>query len=143
MSKEKLLSALNESESVKSEKNTDDVRTKQIREDFNELRDWFLKPKTEVRRNLYEIESKKNLSKSKIKKIEKNILQLEKSFSKLKKYYDYDKIEYKGIRDVGHLFNQSTDKDYHKLIKTINVFDNKNNYIEWGWRQNFISYRVS
>ena len=39
MSKEKLLSALNESESVKSEKNTDDVRTKQIREDFNELRD--------------------------------------------------------------------------------------------------------
>ena len=59
-----------------------------------------LKLIAKVRRNLYEIENKKNLSKSKIKKIEKNILELEESFSKLKKYYDYYKIEYKGIRDV-------------------------------------------
>ena len=59
-----------------------------------------LKLTAKVRRNLYEIENKKNLSKSKIKKIEKNILELEESFSKLKKYYDYYKIEYKGIRDV-------------------------------------------
>ena len=71
-----------------------------------------------------------NLSKSKIKKIKNNLDELEESLSKLKKYYD-DDIEYRGIRDVGNLFNQSVDEDYHKPIKTVNVFDNKNNYIEY------------
>ena len=59
---------------------------------------------------LYEIENK-NLSQSKIKEIEKNLFELEESLSKLKKYYDYDDAEYKGIRHVGDLFNQSVDKD--------------------------------
>ena len=35
--------------------------------------------------------------------IEKNLLKLEKILSKLKKYYDYDDIEYRGIRDVTFL----------------------------------------
>ena len=73
MSKEELLSALSKSESVESEKNLDNVQIKKIREEFNKLKDWFLKPKIkEIRRNLYEIE---------------------KSLSKLKKHYDYDDIE--------------------------------------------------
>ena len=39
-------------------------KIKGIRKDFNKLRDTFLKPKIkEIRRNLYEIENKKNLSK--------------------------------------------------------------------------------
>ena len=38
MSKERLLSALVESESVEGEKNLDNARIKKIREDFNELR---------------------------------------------------------------------------------------------------------
>ena len=68
MSKERL-SVPSESELVESEKNFDDERLKKIRKDFNELRHRFLKLKTrEIRKNLYEIESKKNLSKSKIKK---------------------------------------------------------------------------
>ena len=29
------------------------------------------------------------------------------------------------------MFNQSTDQDYYKPIKTTGVFDNKNNYIEY------------
>ena len=66
-----------------------------------------------------------------MKKTEKNILELEESLSKIKKYYDYDDIEYKGIRGVGNLFIQSTDEDYYKPIKTFSVFDNKNNYIEY------------
>ena len=56
---------------------------------------------------------------------------MEGSLSKLKKYYDYDDAEYKGIRDIGNLFNQSIDEDYYKSIKTTNGFDNKNNYIEY------------
>ena len=78
----------------------------------------------------YQIENK-NLSQSKIKEIEKNLFELEESLSKLKKYYDYDDAEYKGIRDVGNLFNQSVDKDYYKPIKPTNGFDNRNNYKEY------------
>ena len=63
MSKERLLSALDESESAMNENNFDNVRIKKIREDFNKLRDWFLKPKTKkIRRNFYKIEIKKNLN---------------------------------------------------------------------------------
>ena len=76
--------------------------------------------------------TKKNLSKSKIKEIKEHLLELEKCLSKLKKYYDYDDSECKGIREVGNLFNQPTDEgDYYKQMKTISVFDNKNNYIEY------------
>ena len=35
------------------------------------------------------------------------------------------------MRDIGNLFNQSTDEDYYKPIKTTNGFDNKNNYTEY------------
>ena len=61
------------------------------------------------------------------KKIEKNLLALEESLSKLEKYYDYDDIEYKGVREVGNLLNQSIDEDYYKSIKITSVFDNTNN----------------
>ena len=40
-----------------------------------------------------------------MKGIEKNLLELEKSISKLEKYYDYDNTEYIGIRDIENLFN--------------------------------------
>ena len=60
MSKERLLSAHNESESAKSKQNLDNAKIKKISEEFNKLRDIFLKPKIkEIRRNLYEIENKK------------------------------------------------------------------------------------
>ena len=66
LSKEKLLSALNESESVESKNNFDDARIEKIKKDFNELKDRFSKPKIKkIRRGIYEKENKKNLSKSK------------------------------------------------------------------------------
>ena len=103
MSEERLLSSLNESESVEeSEKNFNDARIEKIKKDFNELRNRFFKSKIkEVRKDLYRIENKKNLSTTEM--IEKNLLKLEKSLSKLKRYYDYDDIEYRGIRDVTFL----------------------------------------
>ena len=142
LSKKRLLSALNESESAQSEKNLRNARIKQIREEFNKLRDRFLKPKMkEIKRNLhdfmnisfnlFQIKNKKNLSKSKIIEIGKNLLELEGSLSKLKKCYDYDDIEYKGVRDVGNLFNMSVNEDYYKPIRTINVFDHRNNFMEY------------
>ena len=65
--------------------------------------------------------------------MKKNLHELEKSYSKLKRYYDYYDIKYKRIRDVKNLFDLSIDKDYYKPIRTINVFDNNNNnnYIEY------------
>ena len=98
-------------------------KIKGIRKDFNKLRDRFLKPKLkEIKRNLYDIENLKNLSKSEIKEIEKIFIELEESLFKLNKYYDYD-IEYKGIRDVENLFNQSTEEDYYKPMKTKSAFN--------------------
>ena len=59
----KLLSALNESELAESENKFDNARIKEIRKDFNKLKDKFSKPKRkEIRRNLYEIENKNNIS---------------------------------------------------------------------------------
>ena len=56
MSKERLLSALDESKSAVSGNNFDNARTKMIRKYFNKLRDKFLKQKIkEIRRNLDEI----------------------------------------------------------------------------------------
>ena len=50
--------------------------------------------------------------------------------SKVKKYYNYDDIEYKWIREIQNLFNKLIDEDYYKPIRNITVFDN-NNYIEF------------
>ena len=59
MSKERLLIALDKSESTGSRNNFNNARIKKIRKDFNKLNDRFLKPKIKViRRNLYEIENK-------------------------------------------------------------------------------------
>ena len=71
-----------------------------INQDIN-----FLTQIKEIRKNLYEIESKNNISTQKIKKIKK-------CPSVLKKYHDHDDAKYTGTRDVGNLFNQSTNKDY-------------------------------
>ena len=137
MSKERLLSVLSEPKLAESEENFDNERFKKIKKDFNELRNRFSKPQIkEIRRSLYDIKNQKNLSKSKIKRIEKNLLELEKTPSRFKKYEnrDYDGPKYRGIRDVGNLFNeiafsQSIDEDYYKPIKTKSVFNG--NHIEY------------
>ena len=64
MYEERLLSVLNESKLVKENgKNFDDARIGKIKKDFNKLRDRLSKSKTkEIRKDLYRIENKKNLS---------------------------------------------------------------------------------
>ena len=67
------------------EKKIDGARIEKMEKGFNELRDRFSKPKMKIiRKGLYRIENKK------IEEIEKNLLKLEKSLSRLKKYHDYD-----------------------------------------------------
>ena len=104
-SKDELTKVLSEPE---SKINFLKLRIQKIREIFNKLKDRFSKPKLkEIKINIYE--NKKNIYTQKIKEIEINLPELEESFSKLKKYYDYGQIEYEGIRDVRNLFNLSID----------------------------------
>ena len=101
-----------------------------MRKEFNELRYKVSKLKIKkIRKNLYEIENEKNLSESKIKEIEKNLTELEENLSKTKTYYDYDDIEYRGTRNVRYLFDLSIDEDYYKLIIAKSAFDG--NYIQY------------
>ena len=129
MSKERLLSALDESELSEGKDNFHNTRIKKIKEDFNKLRYVFFKSKTrEIRKNLYDIKNPKNISKSKIKEIEQNVIELEKGLFKLNKYYDYDDTEYERMRDVANVFNgiasnESNHEDYYKPIWTKSAFN--------------------
>ena len=103
MSKNELLSVLTPSKPVKEGKkpnpNFSKARIEEIRKEFNESRYKFSKLKMkEIRKNLYEIENEKNPSESKTKEIERNLTEFEENLSKAKKYYDYDHIEYRGIK---------------------------------------------
>ena len=110
MSENELLSFLTSSKPVKKGKkpktNFSKVRIEKIRKEFNESRYKFSKSKiNEIRRNPYEIENEKNLFESKIKNIERNLIELEENLFKIKKYHDYDDIEYKGLRNIKDLFD--------------------------------------
>ena len=114
-------------------------KIKEIKKESNALRFGFSKSKVnEFRGSLYNMKNKKNLSAPKMKKTEKNLQELEKSLSSLKKYYDYDETKYREIRDIENLFNRNLlnrvapnkiDKDYYKLINTKTGFNN--NYTEY------------
>ena len=134
MSKGELLSALTPSKPAKKGKKpkTDFSKAKieEIRKEFNESRYKFSKLKIkEIRKNLCEIENEKNLSESKIKETERNLTKLEENLSKTKKYYDYNDIEYRGIRNVRDLFDVSIDEDYYKPIIVRGAFNG--NYIQY------------
>ena len=132
--KNELLSVLTLSKPVrkgkKSKTNFSKARISKIRKEFNESRYKFSKLKIkEIRKNLYEIENEKSPSESKIKEIERNLTGLEKNLSKIKNYYDYDDIEYRGIKNVKDLFDLSIDKDYYKPIIAKSAFDGS--YIQY------------
>ena len=105
MSEDKLLSAIKASE---SEKNFHKTRTEKIREELKKLAHKFSKSEIkEIRKSIYEIENKKDISALRKKEIKENLLELEEKLSKLKKYYDKD--EYEGIRSIRNLLDLPTD----------------------------------
>ena len=62
-------------------------RIKDIREDFNKLRNTISGSKIkQIRKNLYDIKNPRILSRLKIKEIEKDLIDLGESLSKLNKY---------------------------------------------------------
>ena len=69
-----------------------------------------------------------------MEEIEKNLDELERNLSKIKKYYDYDDTEYRGIKDEKDLFDLSIDEDYYKPIITKTAFND--NYSQYESRRN-------
>ena len=125
MSEDELLSALN-----LSKINFSKPRIEKTRKEFNESKHKFSKSKiNEKKKSLYEIENEENLFASKIKEIRRILLELEENLFKPKKYYDYDDIEYKGIRNIKDLFDLSIDEDYYKPIITKDAFNG--NHIQY------------
>ena len=138
MSEDKLLSALISSKPAKKSEapkiNFSKARIEKIRKEFNESRHKFSKSKiNKIRRNLYEIKNKtKQNFALRIGEIEKSLDELERNLSRLKKYYNYDDTEYRGIKDIEGLFDLSIDGDYYKPIITKGSFNN--NYIQYESR---------
>ena len=105
----------------KPKTNFSKARIEEIRKEFNESRYKFSKLKIkEIRKNLYEIENEE---------IERNLTELEENLSKSKKYYDYDDIDYRGIRNVRDLFDLSVDEGYYKPIIAKGAFNGS--YIQY------------
>ena len=117
MSNDKLLGALKVSE------NKNKTRIEKIKEEIKKLQHKFSRQKLkEILKSLYEIENRKNLSAS--KKTLKCLNKLGKIIYKLNIYYDYDDVEYRGIKDINDLFGFSISEDYFKPIIVNNAFNN-------------------
>ena len=102
--------------SIKNKDNKQQQRIDVVREELKEL--GYKLPKSglkDIKKRLYNIESKKKLLNS--KRTIKYLDELNKKIDKLDRYYRYyDDYEYKGIKDIKDLFRLSIDKDYYKPI---------------------------
>ena len=80
-----------------------------------------------LKKELYEIESKKNLSDEEKEKIDDNLLELVNKLNKKEKYryHDRDDLDYHGIRDIENVFDNIDDDDYYKPILVKSYFKMK------------------
>ena len=87
-----------------------------------------------VKKELYEIENKKNLSHKEKKKIDDNLLESVNKLSKKEKYryHDRDDLDYHGIRDIENLFDADNNEDYYKPILVKSSFNESYKYYESG-----------
>ena len=74
--------------------------------------------RVKIKKELYEIENKKNLSDKEKEKIDDNLLKLVNKLNKKEKYryHDRDDSDYHGTRDIEHLFDADNNEDYYKPI---------------------------
>ena len=85
-----------------------------------------------IKKELYEIENKTNLSDKEKEKIDDNLLELVNKLNKKEKYryHDRDDLDYHGIRDIENVFDNIDDDDYYKPILVKNSFDENHKYYE-------------
>ena len=88
--------------------------------------------RVKIKKELYEIENKKNLSDKEKEKIDDNLLKLVNKLNKKEKYryHDRDDLDYHGIRDIENVFDNIVDNDYYKPILVKSSFDENYKYYE-------------
>ena len=102
-----------------------------IRVIFSRLGDILTKDdRVKIKKELYEIENKKNLSDKEKEKIHDNLLELVNKLNKKEKsrYYDRDDLYYHGIRDIENLFDADNNEDYYKPILVESSFNESYKY---------------
>ena len=88
--------------------------------------------RVKIKKELYEIENKKNLSDKEKEKIDDNLLKLVNKLNKKEKYryHDRDDLDYHGIRDIENLFDADNNEDYYKPILVKSSFKENYKYYE-------------
>ena len=83
-----------------------------------------------IKRMLYEIEKKENLSDK--EKIYDDLVKLIETLNKKEeyKYHNRDDLDFYGIRDIENLFDNDNGNDYYKPILANSSFKNNYNYYE-------------
>ena len=82
-----------------------------------------------IKKELYEIENKTNLSDKKKEKIDDNLLKLVNKLNEKEKYHDRDDLDYHGLRDIENVFDKSND-DCYKPILVKSSFNESYKYYE-------------
>ena len=85
-----------------------------------------------IRKKLYEIEKKENLSDKEKEKIYDNLVEIVNKLNKKEKYryHDRDDLDYHGIRDIENLFDADNNEDYYKPILVKSSFKENYKYYE-------------
>ena len=85
--------------------------------------EWYLniitiKDKKKIKKEIYELKKKQNLSDKENKEIYDHLVKLVRTLNKKEKfkYHDRDDLDYYGIRDIENLFDNVNDIDYYKPI---------------------------
>ena len=118
----------------------DDTYDNKIREKISDIRMILSrlgnmvtkKDKKKIKKELYEIEKKQNLSDKEKEEIYDHLVKLVRTLDKKEKYkyHDRDDLDYHGIRDIENLFDNVNDNDYYKPILVKSSFKENYKYYE-------------
>ena len=136
MTREKLIiSLLKSKQSIVKlfNKNLDDDKISDIKRIFNGLRDKLPKKyRKGMKKKLYEIENKVNLSEAEKEKNDEYLRKLVRNLNNKEEFnlYDRDDLDYYGIRDIESLFDKANEEDYYKPILFKGSFNCNYKYYE-------------
>ena len=138
MSKEELIISLLKSKRSIAElfnNNLDDDKVRDIKRILNRLRAILPKKyRKEIKKKLFEIENKKNLSGAEKEENDEYLRKLVRVLNNKEKYctYDCDDFDYYGIRDIDGLFDKVSEEDYYQPLLVKSSF--KGNYKQYKSR---------
>ena len=120
--------------------NDDDTYDGKIREKISDIRMILsrlgntitINDRKKIKKEIYEIENKKNLSDKEKGKIYDNLVELVRTLEKKEKYkyHDHDDLDYHGIRDIEKLFDNVDNNDYYKPTLAKSSFKENYKYYE-------------